>query len=314
MASGSSNLPNPLPPPDYNVPSTEEFAKKRGPPLRGLIVDEAYPPSREEAEKVFSKAEVERRKREQEDAGLKPQQRRPYIPGPISRQPLVRPQKELSEGDNERPTDPYRSSGTSQIFNTAPSTGEIANTMPGGTAHTAGGEKLVDVSVREALKDAKPSDILRIHQQPCVREALLQGMTIGGLLGGGIWIVGRPTWKALNTAVWTSIVVSIGGYQYCQMQRTREKQGMKLAVQIVEEKREEKRMKMEERREAVAVKKMEEDERKRREEDERRKKGRLNALWGWWETEQKEHTNSRIRSIWKWWDSSEREEGRRREG
>lgn len=283
--------------------------------MRGLIVDEAYPPSREEAEKVFSKAEVERRKHEQEDAGLRPQQRRPYIPGPVSRQPLMRPER---DSNDERPTDPYRSSGTSQIFNTAPTTDEIANTMPGGTAHTAGGEKLVEVSVREALKDSRPSDILKIHQQPCVREALLQGMSLGGLLGGGMWIVGRPTWKALNVAVWTSLAVSIGGYQYCQIQRAREKQGMKLAVQIVEEKREEQRRKMEERREAVTKsKKEEEEERRTREEEERMAKGRLNALWGWWENaqeERKEQENSRLRSMWKWWDGSEREEGRRREG
>lgn len=323
MASGSNNEPPPLPPPDYTPQSTEEFAKQRGPPLRGIIGDEAGMPSESEARKVFSKEEVARRRKEHEDAGLSPKTpRRPYIPGPVSRQPLVRPEKDETKGGAEGVSDkafnPMRSSGTSQILNTAaaPTSGEVVNTMPGGTFHTAGGKVEGETSLfREATKDIKARDVLQIHQLPCVREALLQGMTAGLLVGAGRWILGRALMSCANWAVGTFVPVSVGGYQYCQYQRQRERNGMRAAVKIMDEKTEEKRKRMEERKEAAAKKR--EEEKRLKEEEEKRNRGRLGSMLMWWDREeaaQKEESKNRLKSMWKWWDGSEREEGRRREG
>lgn len=322
MASGSNNDPPPLPPPDYTPQSTEEFAKKRGPPLRGIIGDEHDMPSESEARKVFSKEEIARRRKEHEDAGLSPKTpRRPYIPGPISRQPLVRPERDETKRDSEdgasKEFNPRRSSGTSQILNTAaaPTTDEIVNTMPGGTFHTPGGKMEGESSMfREATKDIKARDMLQIHQLPCVREALLQGMTVGFLVGGGRWIMGRAVWSCLNWTVATFVPVTVVGFRYCQYQRQREKSGMKAAVKIMEDKTEEKRKRIEERKEAMANRK---EERRAREEEEKRNRGRLGSMLRWWDreqTRQQEESSSRLRSMWKWWDGSEKDEGRRREG
>lgn len=58
---------------------------------------------------------------------------------------------------------------------------ENANMMPGGTEHTAGG-KTPEVSIKEAFP--KLDDWSRFHKLPCVRNALLYGMTTGFALAG----------------------------------------------------------------------------------------------------------------------------------
>lgn len=315
MASGTNYDPPPLPPPDYTKQTAEEFAKKRGPPIRGIIGDEADLPSAAEARKAFSKEEIERRRKEHEDAGLSPKTpRRPYIPGPISRQPLVRPDRDETKGADDAASNPEfnprRSSGASQIFNTAaaPTTGEIVNTMPGGTYHTPGGKMEAETSTLQY----KASDLLRVHQYPCGREALLQGMAAGTLVGAGRWILGRAPWNSMSWAVGTFALVSTAGWTYCQNQRQKERLGMKAAVRIMEEKDAEKRRRVEERSEAVARKRAKEDA--RREEEERRNRGRLGSMFRWWESSEKEGGEKRLRSAFSWWDGSNREEGRRREG
>ena len=320
MASGSNNDPPPLPPPNYKPQSTQEFLKKTQ-PLRGIIGDAADLPSESEARKVFSKEETERRRKEQEAAGLAPptRTRRPSIPGPISRQPLVRPDRDDADTSaGKAPFNPKRSSGTSQLLNTAPpSTGEIVNTMPGGTFHTAGGEKPRELSVREAMSDFKPSDLLKVHQIPCVREALLQGMAAGTAVGAGRWIIGRAVWSCLNWAAGTFIGVSVVGHSYCQYQRGRERHGMKAAVKIMDEKQEEKRKAFAERKEAI-MKKREESAQKK-EEEEQKNNRRLGSILKWWENKEKEEGDERLRSAWRWWEGSGEEGGqkgedRKREG
>lgn len=63
------------------------------------------------------------------------------------------------------------------------------NIMPGGTQHTAGGEKIGDVGISDGLKTIQPKDFLEIHKYPCVREALLTSIGTGFGTGGlmAIW-------------------------------------------------------------------------------------------------------------------------------
>jgi hypothetical protein len=69
-----------------------------------------------------------------------------------------------------------------------------ANVMPGGTAHTAGGEK-VDSAGPSYLDVARnlPADYyLNFHKRPCVRESQLTGIGVG-FVGGSLAAVMRST-------------------------------------------------------------------------------------------------------------------------
>lgn len=253
MASGmpADDAP-PLPPPDYTPQSTAEFAASQQPPLRGLIIDPKYPPTASEATKAF----------------------------PQSRQP--RP-----DFESERPANLRRSSGASQIFNTAPKGNGVVNTIPGGDTLQPGKGKYNDINlpgeekqevvpeatVGNALKSVSLSDYANFAQIPCVRTSLMQGMGVGFVLGGVVFATGRTAWKASNSAVWSFLAVSMGSYQYCGVQRRRERDGMKAAVRIIEEKKEAKKARHEERKRRSEEAR---DAKLRAEEEERR------ANWRWW--------------------------------
>jgi cytochrome c oxidase assembly protein subunit 20 len=257
MASGmGTDEPPPIPPPDYRKVSTADFAKQQMPPLRGLMVDPQYPPTVDQANKILNKPN---------EAHPRPPQR--------------------SDGEAQRTqepeTDVRRSSGASQIFNTAPTIGEVVNTMPLGTRHTAGGETPIDASPLTVLKSIKRDDWKSFHKQPCVREALLQGITLGFFTGGALFITGRPLAKAANWAAGAFVATSVAGHTYCQVQRKRERQGMKVAVQIIEEKKEERRRQAEERRERYRKAK---EERRLLEVVEAKREQASRSRWWWfWE-------------------------------
>ena len=60
-----------------------------------------------------------------------------------------------------------------------------ANMMPGGTAHTAGGEKLEgSVTLGSALDSIKLEEFTTIHKKPCVRDSFLTGIGSGAGIGG----------------------------------------------------------------------------------------------------------------------------------
>jgi cytochrome c oxidase assembly protein subunit 20 len=253
MASGmNTDEPPPLPAPDYRPQTTEEFAKQKAPPLRGLIVDPKYPPTVSEAQAIWTAKDAESRK----NAPPRP-------------------------SEEELGKDIRRSSGTSQILNTAaaPTINEAINTMPGGAFHTAGGKAAQDSepTLLNAVKTITPSSYKEFHKQPCVREAMLQGMAAGFLVAGITFISGRPTAKAANYAVYAFIPTSVVGHQYCQYQRRREREGMRMAIQIVEEKKEEKAKLAAERREKWRKVR---DEKRALEEAEER--ARVEAQKRWW--------------------------------
>lgn len=259
MASGmNTDEAPPLPAPDYRPQSTEEFAKQKQPPMRGLIVDPKYPPTISEAQAIWTAKDAEARKN---------------APPPTS--------EELGK-------DIRRSSGTSQILNTAaaPTINETINTMPGGAFHTAGGRSPSDAQDQEAtvlnaLKTIRPSEFTSLHKQPCVREAFLQGMAAGFLVAGITFISGRTVAKASSNAMWAFLPTSVVGHQYCQYQRRREREGMRIAIQIVEEKKEEKARALAERREKWL--KAKEEKRALEEVEEMRKREAEKRWWRIWE-------------------------------
>ncbi|KAF2400088.1 hypothetical protein EJ06DRAFT_530841 [Trichodelitschia bisporula] len=196
------------------------------------MVDPAYPPSAAEAEKAFTAARAAKAASAAEASSST------STASPSSTTTST------SSVDHLR-----RTSGASHIFTAAPTTSEIVNTLPGGTAHTAGGEKVGDYGLVDGLKTVKPADYLEFHKIPCVREALLQGMGLGFIVGGGNFITGRPLWRATNYSVITFLFTAFASFEYCKSQRKRERDGMKLAVEIIEQKKEDKRKALEAMRE-----------------------------------------------------------------
>jgi hypothetical protein len=70
-----------------------------------------------------------------------------------------------------------------------------ANTMPGGTAHTAGGEKTSDggPSYIDAVRSLGPEYYMNCHKRPCVRDSQLQGLAAGFAGGSLAAIIGSTS-------------------------------------------------------------------------------------------------------------------------
>ena len=67
-----------------------------------------------------------------------------------------------------------------------------ANTMPGGTAHTAGGAKAdSELTYFDVVRSLGPEYYLTFHKRPCVRDSQLQGIGAGFAGGSLAAILGR---------------------------------------------------------------------------------------------------------------------------
>lgn len=284
MASGmNTDEAPPLPPPDYRPQTTEEFAKQKQPPMRGLIVDPKYPPTASEAQAIWDAKDAEAKRSSSMKAPP------PTFSPPESSQfssGVPRPAQELG-------SDIRRSSGTSQILNTAaaPRIEEEINTMPGGSYHTAGGRaaESQEVTVLNALRRVNPAEFTSLHHQPCVREAFLQAFAAGFLVSGITVITGRPVGKAVNNFVWAFLPTSVVGFQYCQYQRGREREGMRQAIKIVEQKKEERAKMMAERREKWLALKEE-----KRLAEEREEAQRIESEKRWWKIWQRGNSTEKV--------------------
>ncbi|KAL6721070.1 hypothetical protein ACLMJK_000170 [Lecanora helva] len=129
-----------------------------------------------------------------------------------------------------------------------------------GSQNTAGG-KVHEPGFMEALRSVKPSEFTEVHKKPCVRDALLTGIGGGFGLGGARAILGGSILSSSNWAVGSFIFGSALMYEFCQRRRSLEKQGMKRAVEVIEQTKAEKQQKMEEARAARRKAKEEADAR-----------------------------------------------------
>lgn len=106
--------------------------------------------------------------------------------------------------DDTRPTSGVQ---TTQIDNLPPRPRAPANSMPGGTAHTAGGEKVDGdgPSYIDAIRTLGPEYYMNFHKRPCVRDSQLQGLAAGFAGGSLAAIIGSmPIHK------YTRIVFKVG--------------------------------------------------------------------------------------------------------
>ncbi|KAF2018506.1 hypothetical protein BU24DRAFT_491458 [Aaosphaeria arxii CBS 175.79] len=115
-----------------------------------------------------------------------------------------------------------------------------ANIMPGGMTHTAGGkaaEAAQDLTYFQAIKQLGPGYYLNFHKRPCVRDSQLTGIGAGFIGGSLAGILRRPLMQCCNIAVYSWLGFSCASYQYCQYQRSKERDGMRQARELMEAKR-----------------------------------------------------------------------------
>jgi hypothetical protein len=76
-----------------------------------------------------------------------------------------------------------------------------ANIMPGGTAHTAGGQKHEDEpSYIDVVRNLGPEYYLNFHKRPCVRDSQLTGIG-AGFVGGSIAAIARSMFSSIPFAI-----------------------------------------------------------------------------------------------------------------
>lgn len=94
-----------------------------------------------------------------------------------------------------------------------------------------------NTSYISALRTVSPyEDLKKVHQTPCFRDAMLPG--IGGGMGIGVvrMVIGGSVLKGVNWASGSFLLVSFGMYQICQRRRRSEKEGIRKAVKVLDEK------------------------------------------------------------------------------
>ncbi|KAL9095506.1 MAG: hypothetical protein Q9165_002377 [Trypethelium subeluteriae] len=154
---------------------------------------------------------------------------------------------------------------------------QSANIMPGGTQNTAGGQ-VRSVSAVDAAKTIKLADFQEIHKKPCVRDTFLTSIP-SSLAIGAVWaILGAPVRKSTNWAAGAFCAISFFSYEYCQFRRGMEKDGMRRAVQVMDEKRADREAKMKAAREERRKAKEEAD----RKEEESKKSWKSWNGWKFW--------------------------------
>lgn len=102
--------------------------------------------------------------------------------------PSAPPPLSSSAETNLPSTTPQTVAGTASVPSRMPAPPANANSMPGGTQHTAGG-KASDVTLGDAAKTITKDDWLVFHKKPCVKDSFLVGIGSGFAAGSlrAIW-------------------------------------------------------------------------------------------------------------------------------
>ena len=93
-----------------------------------------------------------------------------------------------------------------------------------------------NTSYIEGLRTLDPSEFATLHTKPCVRDAMLPG--IGGGVGVGAlrFVMGASVMKSCNWAVAVTVLLGVGGYEMCQRRRRWDKDGIRQALKVLDEK------------------------------------------------------------------------------
>ena len=107
-------------------------------------------------------------------------------------------------------------------------------------------DALKNTSYIEAARTVQLSDFTSLHKQPCVRDALLPGIAGGAGVGALRFVMGAKLVRSYNWAVGTCALTSLVMYQVCQRRRRYDKDGIRQAVKILDEKQKLQQKKQEE--------------------------------------------------------------------
>ncbi|GAW13369.1 hypothetical protein ANO14919_027530 [Xylariales sp. No.14919] len=116
---------------------------------------------------------------------------------------------------------------------------ELASASP--TALEGRSNKSPRPTFKEGVQSIKSDDFLIIHQIPCAREGLMTGIGAGAVVGAGRYFTGARVPKAANWAMGAFLLGSIVQWEYCQMQRRKERAAMARAVEVIDRKQAEKK-------------------------------------------------------------------------
>ncbi|KAI1344491.1 hypothetical protein F5Y15DRAFT_411324 [Xylariaceae sp. FL0016] len=112
-------------------------------------------------------------------------------------------------------------------------------------------------TVTEAFQTIKRDEWLNVHKIPCAREGFMTGIGSGAVLGMGRMVFGASIPKAANWGFGSFLIGCIVQWEYCQMQRRKEKAAMARVVEVIDRKQAEKKAQAEEtaRRKQEAIEK-----------------------------------------------------------
>ena len=97
-------------------------------------------------------------------------------------------------------------------------------------------QALQNTSYITALRTVSLSDFKTVGQTPCFRDAMLPGIGGGMGLGALRFVVGGSMWKGMNYAAAGFMGISVVMYQVCQRRRAYDKEGIRQAVKVLDEK------------------------------------------------------------------------------
>ncbi|KAI9654872.1 MAG: hypothetical protein M1831_005241 [Alyxoria varia] len=121
-----------------------------------------------------------------------------------------------------------------------------------------------NTSIWQGLKTIELDDFSRLQRTPCFRDAYMPGIAGGVGMGALRFTTSFSMHKAFNWAASSFLAISVGTYWYCQRVRQQEKDGIRQAVAVLDEKR--------------RLKEAEEDHKKEREGQEAERKQQ--KAWG----------------------------------
>ncbi|GAP84997.1 putative mitochondrial cytochrome c oxidase protein 20-like protein [Rosellinia necatrix] len=122
---------------------------------------------------------------------------------------------------------------------TTPERSHIAGAPPTGTEGQP--SKTSKPTFKEGMQSIKSDDFLKVHQIPCAREGFMTGIGAGAVVGVGRFVAGARAPKAANWAFGAFLLGSVIQWEYCQVQRRKERAAMARVVEVIDRKQAEKK-------------------------------------------------------------------------
>ncbi|PLB37325.1 uncharacterized protein BDW47DRAFT_107300 [Aspergillus candidus] len=137
-------------------------------------------------------------------------------------------------------TQPRRTSSSTpqaaKLWDAFGSPEERANALPGQSGPTATPPPK-DLTVSDAMKSLSLENASSFYKMPCARDSLMLGIGAGFGVGGVRGVLGglRSMWTACNWAVGAFAITALAAHEFCQRRRLQELDGMKQAMELMQQ-------------------------------------------------------------------------------